>query len=160
MNTLEVEYRRFRKTKYFIGSDGSVVNSLTGKKLKPCNTAYGYKQLILSDPTIPYKSYVVHRLVAEVFIGELGKLHVNHIDRNRANNCANNLELVTPKQNNIHSAKLGAKINKITKEDLLAIKKHLALSILSQREIAFLVGVSQSIITRINQGKLQYYGLQ
>jgi predicted transcriptional regulator len=102
----------------------------------------------------------VHRLVAEVFIGNIGSMHINHIDRNRKNNNLENLELVTIKENNIHSAKLGARINVLTKDGLAAIKRHLKLGILTQRELSCLIGITQSTITKINQGKLKYYGLQ
>ena len=48
----------------------------------------------------------VHRLVARAFLGPPPSLlhsHVNHKDFNRANNCIDNLEYVTPSENQIHS---------------------------------------------------------
>ena len=47
------------------------------------------------------RNYYVHRLVAEVFIGkpENGEFVVDHLDHNRRNNYAGNLEWVTQKEN-------------------------------------------------------------
>ena len=50
----------------------------------------------------------MHSLVALVFIGPRpeGK-QINHIDGVRPNNSANNLEYVTPSENNFHAYMLG-----------------------------------------------------
>lgn len=57
-----------------------------------------------------YKSLKIHRIVYEAFIGKLPKykrggrgediLEINHKDENRANNCVENLELISHKENN------------------------------------------------------------
>lgn len=52
------------------------------------------------------KNKMVHRIVAETFIKkEKGKNVVNHIDGNKTNNCVNNLEWCSQKENIEHSWK-------------------------------------------------------
>lgn len=63
----------------------------------------GYFQVCLTKNG-KSKTYTVHRLVAEVFIDNpLNKKTVNHIDGNKENNCANNLEWTTIGENIRHA---------------------------------------------------------
>lgn len=57
---------------------------------------------------ISYKSYFIHRLVAQLFIPNVeNKREVNHKDGNKHNNRADNLEWVTTSENRIHAYQLG-----------------------------------------------------
>ena len=64
-----------------------------------------------------YTSYDVHRLVAVAFLGvdDVAGLEVNHIDENKRNNRADNLEWVTKSQNNMHGTKRERHARKIRK---------------------------------------------
>lgn len=54
------------------------------------------------------KRYLVHRLVATVFLtNPLNKAYVNHIDGNKQNSNLENLEWSTPRENSIHAHKNG-----------------------------------------------------
>lgn len=71
----------------------------------------GYEFVTLSDGKRNAKQYPkkVHRLVAEAFIpNPENKSQVNHKDLNKANNCVENLEWVTPSENMRHAADHGA----------------------------------------------------
>lgn len=77
-----------------------------GKILTPEDTGKGYLRVDLAvnhKRTIKY----VHRLVAEAFIGDISGLDVNHIDFNRKNNCVDNLEIISRKDNIRHSQRAG-----------------------------------------------------
>lgn len=66
----------------------------------------GYIQIGLFNKSI--KTFSVHRLVAEAFLDKVkGKEDINHIDGNKKNNHANNLEWCTQKENSIHAVKKG-----------------------------------------------------
>lgn len=66
---------------------------------------YCYVNLCVDDRRV--KKYV-HRLVAEVFIGNpFKKRQVNHIDGDKKNNAVENLEWCTARENKAHALELG-----------------------------------------------------
>lgn len=89
------------------------VNHLNGvrivheKILKPIIDNTGYYVVSLWKENICERIHI-HRIVTENFIPNISnKPFVNHIDGNKLNNCINNLEWCTPKENNIHAYKYG-----------------------------------------------------
>ena len=74
------------------------VRDLPGKMLSLCESQR-YTTVSINDHT-----YTVHRLVAEAFIpNKSGKPHVNHINGNKHDNRACNLEWATISENELHS---------------------------------------------------------
>lgn len=72
-----------------------------GIMLKPMQKPDYYAVGLSLKGSIKYAR--IHRLVAQAFIGNPdNKLYVNHIDGNKLNNNASNLEWCTPKENTDH----------------------------------------------------------
>lgn len=95
--------------RYQVSNEGRVrslpVKSTTryygGKVLVQMTDNIGYKVVNLSR-----KTYKVHRLVAAAFVDNPNNYpHVNHIDEDKTNNSASNLEWCTPEHNNNHGTR-------------------------------------------------------
>lgn len=89
---------------------------IKGKILKQGMKRNGYKTVDLcKDGKVT--TTLVHRLVAEAFVANSeNKNFVNHIDSNRTNNCANNLEWVTSSENRKHGIYSGNVVFRQTKK--------------------------------------------
>lgn len=97
------EWLPIRFTSYEVSSFGRVRNG--ARILKTWLSDQGYVLVRLSNPRSVER---VHRLVASAFVdNKFGKPFVNHIDCDRANNMANNLEWCTQLENLKHSSNLG-----------------------------------------------------
>jgi hypothetical protein len=91
---------------YSIFKDGTVVNNVSGKPLKPVDRRDGYKQVSLRKNKRTF-IFLIHRLVAIHFINNPQHLpYVNHKDENRSNNSVDNLEWCTPSYNNTYGTRL------------------------------------------------------
>lgn len=88
---------------YSIDTNG-VVFRKDGKPLKYSLNHSGYCIINLFSNHLR-KGFAIHTLVAKNFIpnDDVLKTQVNHIDGNKQNNHAENLEWVTPKENTQHS---------------------------------------------------------
>lgn len=87
---------------YEVSNFGNIRRKKSGR-LRRIDYAPIYPTILLSVNGV-HKTYRVHRLVAKAFLPPIeGKTHVNHKDGDHSNNCVDNLECVTQKENNIHS---------------------------------------------------------
>lgn len=88
---------------YYISNDGFVTNTKSGRVLTPSTASKGYYIVALCNRVSIKKEYI-HRLVGKYFVpNPSNKPFINHVDGNKQNNKAENLEWVTPKEN-IHHA--------------------------------------------------------
>jgi hypothetical protein len=103
---------------YQISNEGRVKSYKTNTEKIMSHTVNenGYVTIILYKNS-KYKHYKIHRLVATAFIPNTeNKPYVNHIDGDKNNNFASNLEWCTRSENEIHKHKvLGIKGNMIGK---------------------------------------------
>jgi hypothetical protein len=102
------------KKGYTISNYGRVKNH-KGRISEGHKHASGYLWVSIAP-----KQYLLHRLVAKVFItNPENKQQVNHIDGNKENSCVNNLEWCSNAENQIHKINSGlANITKIIQYDL------------------------------------------
>lgn len=107
----EVKFmKQFRNTPYYVTTSGQVYREGKNTPLKPDVTKHNsgnYHRVTLSMNG-KTERYLVHRMVAEVYIpNPEGKPHINHIDNDPSNNDVSNLEWCTPSENALHSTKQG-----------------------------------------------------
>ena len=123
--------------------------------LKPSTVHGGYLLVILFKGSGKGKAYKVHRLVCEAFHeNPENKPCVNHIDENKTNNTANNLEWCTVAENNRHgtlytrSAKAQSKLVGQYTYDGVLVKVWQ-----STREVQRQLGFNAGAISGVARGK-------
>lgn len=97
---------------------------------KPILNKRGYLRVTLYKNNIG-EMFPIHRLVAQTFIPNFyNKPCVNHKDGNKLNNCVENLEWATIKENNAHALEIGhhqsgvnAYNSKLTEENVKYIRQ-------------------------------------
>lgn len=142
---------------YFISNYGRVRHN--GRVLSGSLHSDGYVFV-----TIKGKQHPKHRLVADIFVQNPdGKPFVNHIDGNKQNCFASNLEWCTQEENVKHARTMGLQpvrtqkyLGKFTAEQRSAIKELWDTGKLTRREIAKLYGVSHTCINDIINDKYSY----
>lgn len=156
----EEVWRSFRDTNYEVSSEGRVKVKYENHHFKDGKRGYYEREIVGSVHsdgylfvTIKGKQYPKHRLVAELFISNPNdKPFVNHIDGNKQNNRAENLEWCTQKENIDHSIINGLQGKAVTTNqskylDLIPKVKELYESGISKRAIAKELGVSHPTVT-------------
>ncbi len=149
--------------RYTISNLGIVRSLMTGKEMKLNLTSWGYYRVNLRYAhSRKFKSFLVHRLVAQHFLPNANNLpEVNHIDSNRLNNRVDNLEWCDRNYNIQHSFKYGYASHKgernsnhkLTRNDVEAIKQLHQSTNLSDGDIAKVFNVSRSTINHVVSGR-------
>ena len=145
--------------KYHVSSIGRVKSTIKGgeKILKPRTAPNGYLHVAFYK-TSRVTCHRVHRLVAMAFIPNPNELpQINHIDGNKLNNLAENLEWCNARYNQLHAIALGLvtydvgeahHMTPFKNEDIFAIREAYKNGD-SQQRIADRYGVSQTSIHAI-----------
>ena len=147
------------KDYYTIKENGEIYSDNCGimKVRNKPGTEYKMINFMALDGT--KKTFKVHRLVMMAFspIENYENLQVNHKDGNKANNHIDNLEWVTPRENQLHAFKLGLKkakrgedcpTSKLTREDVIKVFE-LRKEGFTQKEIGDIMGCTHSNISAI-----------
>ena len=145
-------YRKLDVSDYIITEQGDVINRHTGRKLKPQPNGKGYLRVGIGT-----KLMFVHRLVAEKYIPNPdGKPQVNHINGDKTDNRACNLEWTTNQENRDHAIKNGLHTcgedcswSKLKQKDVDYIRKHLEID---ANQLSEMFGVSANHIRSIRHG--------
>lgn len=130
---------------------------LRGKVLRTNVHSNGYHSVCLADGA-SVKRYLVHRLIAAAFLtSDPGADHVDHIDSDRSNNAAVNLQWVSCKANNELTAARGRSTfgeknaqAKLTDDEVRAIRQTARWG--NFRRLANQYGVSVSTVSLIARG--------
>ena len=133
--------------RYKVSNLGNVLNVKTGKLLRVRLNDCGYNRVsFLVDGKC--KNYLVHRLVAIHFIPNCGGLpSINHIDFNRLNNRADNLEWINHEDNVKYSWQHQRFTRKL--DNNIADQIRSSKAAFSQKELARKFGVSVATISRV-----------
>ena len=84
---------------YLIFEDGVVINSKSGREIKPCLSNMGYYIIGLSKDG-KRNNFLIHRLIALAYLPNPdNKLFIDHINRNTKDNRIDNLRWVTRSEN-------------------------------------------------------------
>jgi len=142
---------------YSIDLFGDIYNR-SGRILKPrLRKRTGYLAVVLYGPK---RSYLIHRLVAEMFIpNPENKPEVNHKDGDKYHNYFMNLEWVTHSENELHSYKVLGKQPSYGKSSLCSrvkrIKDNKEENFDSINDATRITGYSRILIKRfINQSRI------
>ena len=142
---------------YQISNKGRVKSLKWGKEriLRPGIDGYGYCFIILCNDNVR-KTFKLHRLVAQAFIPNLyNKPQVNHLDENKKNNCVDNLEWATAKENinyGTRNERASRKILQYSKSGVF-IKEWQ-----SSREVERVLGINNSHIIQCCKGRYKSSG--
>jgi len=144
-----IEYRQFNETRFWISDNGEVYSTSHNKIIKPTfKRAKGKKTYLcitLMTKDRIRKNYSIHRLVGLLWVDNPNNLPcINHIDSNKLNNSASNLEWCSTLDNNLHALKAGKK-SKYSIEDLTKAKE-LLLEGMKPRDIIKQVNMPVSVI--------------
>ena len=139
---------------YKIDEEGNVYGK-NGNILKPFTTSTSeYLYVTLFSDKKKKKNFSVHRLVALTFLNNpFSKKHVNHVDGNKLNNKASNLEWVTREENMQHACR--NKLHNTTKLSVCDIKKIRALKNKgsSVSKLASMFNVHKTTVHRLLGGR-------
>ena len=138
--------------RYSVDRDGNIWSIKRNAVLKPRIRKNGYAYVCLCKDGVA-KDFIVHRLVAGAYLGDIENMDVNHINGNRADNNVANLEIVSRSTNLLHGMHvLRTKNAKLTHDQVGQVKRMVA-SGMTQTDVAKKFGVLKQTVNQIINGK-------
>lgn len=160
--------------RYSISNLGNVINNQTGQVISQRKSSRGYMRFNVRTGIPKYekpKTLVTHRMVAELFLPKVqGKDYINHKDADKTNNCVDNLEWCTPKENSVHACetiqglkeKYQRNIKKAQEANGIRICVYKGNSLIgkynSKREVAQALGISEKTVYNDLHGMTSRHG--
>lgn len=146
--------------KYSVSNEGRVFSHISKKYMEPQVTRLGYIRIRMTDVEGLRRGHYVHRLVAKEFCeGYEEGLEVNHIDGDKLNNKASNLEWVTREENVRDTVSRGTHSNKEATEKLkrkvlmMDSKGEIEKEFSSISEAVLETGLDQGSISKVCMGQ-------
>jgi len=142
---------------YSVSDEGQVWSHINNRLRKLVfNKGNGYMMLFLVDLKGGKKCVYAHRLVAMAFVDrQQGKDVVNHIDENKTNNFASNIEWCTKQYNNTYNDKLSANKKQVA---MISLGGVVAMVFESAREASRTLGIEYKNISACCLGKRNLCG--
>lgn len=142
------------------GKTATFTATFKERDISPCKARHGYLEVAVLYQGKRVKERL-HRLIALAFVpGYQDGLTVNHIDGNKLNNAADNLEWVSLSRNTQHQWEIGLVDLRgdkhpsavLTSKRVVYIRRLLALGV-TPNTLAIVAGVSPKTIYKIRDGR-------
>lgn len=141
---------------YFVSNKGRVKSFNKGL---PKLLTHHLVRTYVVFPLGSYGNKSAHSLVLQAFVGErpTPETQIDHIDSNKLNNCLENLEYVSAKENMRRAKEMGLRPSenansKLSMEQVQEVKLLLKQGLKTSRQIATSFGISDSNISHIKLG--------
>lgn len=139
---------------------GSGSGATSGRIKTPSDHNAGYSSVALYKNN-KERAFLIHRLVAHAFIGNIDGLDVNHINGDKRDNRLENLEIVTRKQNISHAIMTGLMIvggehnpqSKLTWDQVYAIRAKYIKGIYGYKKLSKEFGITPGAIRSVVKGR-------
>jgi len=147
-------FKKIKHTNFSIDIVGNVINNNTNKIMRPAINKGGYYEIPTKNKNGSRRKLLIHREVAKLFCDNKNNLPiVNHIDGNKLNNHASNLEWCTIQENTIHAYDIG--LNSLAvKVKLIDLKTNITKNYRSMQALGYSIGIDDRLlIGRIKRSK-------